>query len=50
MYPKGRIVTLFVSPSDRSVAVIDPGIGWRAVMITLTGALVAALSVYSILP
>ena len=48
-YQKGRIVRLLVSPSDRSVAVIEPGIGWRAVMMTLTGALVAAFSVYSIL-
>ena len=49
MYPKGRIVTLLVSPSDRSVAVIEPGVGWGVVMMTLTGALVTALSVYSIL-
>ncbi len=50
MYPKGRIVRLLVSPSDRSEAVVEPGVGWRAVIMTLTGALVAALSVYSILP
>ena len=50
MYPTGRIVRLLVSPSDRSEAVVEPGIGWRAVIMTLTGALVAALSVYSILP
>jgi len=49
MYPKGRMVRLLVSPSDRSVAVIEPGISWRAVMMTLTGALVTALSVYSML-
>jgi uncharacterized protein DUF3592 len=46
-YHKGRIVRLLVSPSDRSVAVIEPGIGWHAVMMTLTGALLAAWSVYS---
>src|SRR5436309_4176215 len=49
MYPKGRIVTLLVSPSDRSVAVIEPGGGWSVVIMMLTGALVTALSVYSIL-
>ena len=48
-YQKGNVVRLLVSPSDRSVAVIEPGIGWRAVIMTLTGALVAALSLYSLL-
>ena len=49
MYPKGRIVTLFVSPSDRSCAVIEPGISWRAAMPVLSGAVLAAFGVASLL-
>jgi uncharacterized protein DUF3592 len=49
MYPKGRIVTLFVSPSDRSRAVIEPGVGWRAAMPFLSGGLLVALGIASIL-
>jgi len=48
-YPKGRIVTLFVSPSDRSRAVIEPGVGWRVAMPFLAGGLLIALGIGSIL-
>lgn len=47
-YPKGRIVTVLVSPSDRSSAVIEPGIGRGVVMSIVTGALLAALGIGSI--
>ena len=49
MYPKGRIVTLFVSPSDHSCAVIEPGIGWRVVMPFFSGGALAAFGIVSIL-
>jgi len=49
MYPKGRIVTLFVSPSDRSLAVIEPGVGWRAAVPFLSGGLLAAFGIASLL-
>jgi len=49
MYPKGRIVTLFVSPLDRSLAVIEPGVGWRAVMPVVVGSLLAAFGIASLL-
>jgi uncharacterized protein DUF3592 len=41
MYPKGRIVTVLVSPSDRSSAVIEPGIGRAAVIMCIAGAVLA---------
>ena len=49
MYPKGCIVTLFVSPSDRSLAVIDPGVGWSAAMPFLSGGVLAAFGIASLL-
>ena len=49
MYPKGRIVTLFVSPSDRSLAVIEPGVGWSAAMPFLSGGVLAAFGIASLL-
>jgi len=45
MYPKGRIVTLLVSPSARSAAVIGPWVGRGVVMKFLTGALLVALGI-----
>lgn len=45
MYPKGRIVTLFVSPSDRSRSVIEPGVSWRAAMPLLSGGLLTAYGI-----
>ena len=49
MYPKGRVVKLFVSPSDRSSAVLEPGVGRGVVMMVLTGALLAAGGVAALL-
>ena len=48
-YPKGRIVTLFVSPSDRSDAVIRPGVGWRVMLTFLSGGLLAAFGIVGLL-
>jgi len=48
-YPKGRIVTLLVSPSDRSSAVIEPGIGRAAVIMCFTGAVLATGGLAAIL-
>ena len=49
IYPKGRIVTLFVSPSDRSAAVIEPGVGWRVMWPFLSGGLLVALGIGGLL-
>ncbi len=49
LYPKGRIVTLFVSPSDRSAAAIEPGVGWRVMIPFLSGGLLAAIGIGGIL-
>lgn len=42
MYPKGRVVTILVSPLDRSEAVIEPGVGLGVVVMCVGGALFAA--------
>jgi len=49
LYPKGRIVTLFVSPWDRSAAAIEPGVGWRVMIPFLSGGLLAAIGFGGIL-
>jgi hypothetical protein len=48
-YPKGSIVTLFVSPSDRSRSVIERGVSWRAAMPLLSGGLLTAYGIVTLL-
>jgi uncharacterized protein DUF3592 len=49
MYPKGNLVTVFVSPSDRSRSVIDPGVSWRVAMPLVFGGLMTALGIATLL-
>jgi hypothetical protein len=48
-YPKGSIVTVFVSPSDRSRSVIERGVSWRAAMPLLSGGLLTAYGIVTLL-
>lgn len=48
-YPKGSIVTVFVSPSDRSRSVIEPGVGWRVAVPLLLGGLLTAGGIAALL-
>ena len=48
-YPKGGTITLLVAPWVRSVAVIEPGVGWLVWLMFLGGVVMTAFGIHGFL-